>query len=175
MQGVGRCCRCGRETWSSAQGQIKQVVNNVVFPIVDMILLILFFVKLGTAYFDYRKHGQFEFVAPYPVRLPCLYANPTSLYLGYPRNDKKSVEKHRICRAIGGFGKENKSKMFGWLQDLIDGISNAISQKAFSGIGQQITSTIWTTMMTYGCMMPFTDCRRLFLNDGEYGCRNLRS
>ena len=25
---------------------------------------ILFFVKLGTAYFDYRKHGQFEFVAP---------------------------------------------------------------------------------------------------------------
>ena len=38
--------------------------------------------------------------------------------------------------------------MFGWLQDLIDGISNAISQ-AFSGIGQQITSTIWTTMMTW--------------------------
>ncbi len=52
------------ETWNSAQEQIKQVVNNVVFPVVDMILAILFFVKLGTAYFDYRKHGQFEFVAP---------------------------------------------------------------------------------------------------------------
>ena len=52
------------DTWNSAQGQIKAVVNNVVFPVVDMILAILFFVKLGTAYFDYRKHGQFEFVAP---------------------------------------------------------------------------------------------------------------
>lgn len=52
------------ETWNSAQEQIKKVVNNVVFPIVDTILAILFFVKLGTAYFDYRKHGQFEFVAP---------------------------------------------------------------------------------------------------------------
>ncbi len=52
------------DTWNSAQTQIKQVVNNVVFPVVDMILAILFFVKLGTAYFDYRKHGQFEFVAP---------------------------------------------------------------------------------------------------------------
>ena len=52
------------DTWNSAQAQIKQVVNNVVFPVVDMILAILFFVKLGTAYFDYRKHGQFEFVAP---------------------------------------------------------------------------------------------------------------
>lgn len=52
------------DTWNAARGQIKQVVNNVVFPIVDMILAILFFVKLSTAYFDYRKHGQFEFVAP---------------------------------------------------------------------------------------------------------------
>ena len=52
------------ETWGSAKEQIKRVVNNVIFPVVDMILAILFFVKLGTAYFDYRKHGQFEFVAP---------------------------------------------------------------------------------------------------------------
>ena len=48
-------------TWTSAQTQIKNVVNNVVFPAVDMILAILFFVKLATAYMDYRKHGQFEF------------------------------------------------------------------------------------------------------------------
>ena len=52
------------DTWNDAKGQIKQVVNNVIFPVVDMILAIMFFVKLGTAYFDYRKHGQFEFVAP---------------------------------------------------------------------------------------------------------------
>ena len=51
-------------TWTSAQTQIKNVVNNVVFPAVDMILAILFFVKLATAYMDYRKHGQSEFTAP---------------------------------------------------------------------------------------------------------------
>lgn len=51
-------------TWTSAETQIKSVVNKVVFPVVDMILAILFFVKLATAYMDYRKHGQIEFTAP---------------------------------------------------------------------------------------------------------------
>ena len=51
-------------TWTSAQTQIKNVVNNVVFPAVDMILALLFFVKLATAYMDYRKHGQIAFTAP---------------------------------------------------------------------------------------------------------------
>ena len=50
-------------TWNAAQSQIKQVVNNVVFPVIDMILAILFFVKVATAYLDYRKHGQFDFSA----------------------------------------------------------------------------------------------------------------
>ena len=58
-------------TWNSAQTQIKNVVNNVVFPAVDMILAILFFVKLATAYMDYRKHGQFEFTAP-AILFACL-------------------------------------------------------------------------------------------------------
>ena len=51
-------------TWTQAQTQVKTVVNNVVFPVVDMILAILFFVKVGTAYFEYRKHGQFTLTAP---------------------------------------------------------------------------------------------------------------
>ena len=51
-------------TWNAAKGQIQTVVNNVVFPVCDMILAILFFVKVGTAYFDYRKHGQFEWTGP---------------------------------------------------------------------------------------------------------------
>lgn len=38
--------------------------------------------------------------------------------------------------------------MFGWLQDLIDGISSAISN-AFAGIGQQLSQTIWSTMMRW--------------------------
>ena len=68
-------------TWNAAQAQIKTVVNNVVFPMVDMILAILFFVKLGTAYFDYRKHGQFEFTAP-AILFACLIFTLTApLYI----------------------------------------------------------------------------------------------
>ena len=68
-------------TWSSAQSQIKSVVNNVVFPVVDMILAILFFVKLATAYMDYRKHGQFEFTAP-AILFGCLVFSLTApLYI----------------------------------------------------------------------------------------------
>ena len=47
-------------TWKAASGQIKAVVNNVVFPAIDLVLAVLFFVKVATAYMDYRKHGQIE-------------------------------------------------------------------------------------------------------------------
>ena len=70
-----------QSTWTKAQTQIKNVVNNVVFSVVDMILAILFFVKLGTAYFDYRKHGQFEFTAP-AILFGCLVFTLTApLYI----------------------------------------------------------------------------------------------
>ena len=38
------------QTWTSAQGQIKTVVNNVVFPVLDVVLAVLFFVKVGSSY-----------------------------------------------------------------------------------------------------------------------------
>ena len=65
------------QTWNTAKTQVQSVVNNVVFPVVDMILAILFFVKLGTAYFDYRKHGQFEFTAP-AILFACLLFSLTA-------------------------------------------------------------------------------------------------
>ncbi len=49
---VGDVSSAIQNTWTSAQTQIKSVVNNVVFPVIDMILAILFFVKLATAYMD---------------------------------------------------------------------------------------------------------------------------
>lgn len=52
------------QAWTAAAAQIKTVVNSVVFPALDMILAIAFFAKLGMAYFDYRKHGQFEWTGP---------------------------------------------------------------------------------------------------------------
>ena len=58
-------------TWTAASGQLKTIVNNVVFPALDMILAIFFFVKLGASYFDYRKHGQFEWAGP-AILLACL-------------------------------------------------------------------------------------------------------
>ena len=51
-------------TWKAAAAQIKTVVNSVVFPALDMILAIAFFGKLAMSYFDYRKHGQFEWTGP---------------------------------------------------------------------------------------------------------------
>ena len=69
------------QTWKAAQTQIKNVVNNVVFPVVDMILAILFFVKLGTAYFDYRRHGQFEFAAPAILFACLLFTLTAPLYI----------------------------------------------------------------------------------------------
>lgn len=69
------------QTWNTAKSQVQTVVNNVVFPVIDMILAILFFVKLGTAYFDYRKHGQFEFAAP-AILFACLIFTLTApLYI----------------------------------------------------------------------------------------------
>lgn len=47
-------------TWNTAKVQIKSVVNNVIFPVIDLILAVCFFVKVGLTYMDYRKHGQFE-------------------------------------------------------------------------------------------------------------------
>ena len=41
-------------TWQTARAQVETVVNNVV----------LFFIKVGTCYFEYKKHGTFEFTGP---------------------------------------------------------------------------------------------------------------
>lgn len=59
------------QAWKGASAQIKSVVNDVVFPALDMILAIAFFGKLGMSYFDYRKHGQFEWTGP-AILFACL-------------------------------------------------------------------------------------------------------
>ncbi len=68
-------------TWNSAQSQIKTIVNNVIFPVIDVILAILLFAKLGMLYSDYRKHGQIEWTAP-AILFGCLLFSLTApLYL----------------------------------------------------------------------------------------------
>lgn len=68
-------------TWKSAAGQIKTVVNNVIFPAIDLILAVFFFAKLAMVYFDYRKHGQFEWTGP-SILFACLVFSLTApLYI----------------------------------------------------------------------------------------------
>ena len=70
-----------QNTWQTAREQIQAVVNTVVFPALTLILAVLFFVKVGAAYFDYRKHGQFEFTAP-AILFACLIFTVTApLYI----------------------------------------------------------------------------------------------
>ena len=57
---AGNVADAVEQTWTDAAGQIKTVVNSVVFPALDMILVVLLFVKIASAYMDYRKHGQME-------------------------------------------------------------------------------------------------------------------
>lgn len=79
--GSGDVAGAIEKTWNDASSQIKTVVNKVVFPAIDLILAVFFFAKLGTAYFDYRKHGQFEWAAP-AILFACLVFTLTApLYI----------------------------------------------------------------------------------------------
>lgn len=69
------------QTWTATKSEIKAVVNNVVFPALDVILAIAFFIKLGVAYFDYRKHGQFEWAAPVILFACLLFTLTAPTYL----------------------------------------------------------------------------------------------
>ena len=69
------------EAWTGASGQIKTVVNNVVFPALDMILAIAFFGKLALSYFDYKKHGQFEWTGPVILFACLVFVLTAPLYI----------------------------------------------------------------------------------------------
>ncbi len=75
--GTGDVAGAVESTWTDASAQIKQVVNNVVFPCIDLILAVFFFAKLSMAYFDYRKSGQFEWTAP-AILFACLVFSITA-------------------------------------------------------------------------------------------------
>ena len=79
--GTGDVAGAVEDTWVEARGQIKDVVNNVIFPVIDLILAVLFFVKVATAYLDYRKHGQFEWTAPAILLGTLIFALTCPLYI----------------------------------------------------------------------------------------------
>ena len=58
--------------------------------------------------------------------------------------------------------------MFGWLEDLINGSTGAISD-AFAGIGQTISNTIWSTMMKWMYETVFDAIADFFTMIGSMG------
>lgn len=69
------------DTWNAARGQLREVVDNVVFPVLDVILAILFFVKLGGIYFDYKRHNEIDFTAPAILFASLIFTLTAPLYL----------------------------------------------------------------------------------------------
>lgn len=64
-------------TWNQAKGQIKTVTNNVIFPVIDVILAILLFVNIGLMYLEYRKRNQLEWT-PIAIIFGCLLFSLTA-------------------------------------------------------------------------------------------------
>ena len=69
------------DTWLAAREQIKDVVNNVVFSVIDVVLAVLFFTKVATAYLDYRKHGQFEWGPPAILLATLIFSLTCPMYI----------------------------------------------------------------------------------------------
>lgn len=77
----GDVARAVEGTWNTARSQVVSVVDNVIFPVIDVILAILLFVKISLAYLDYRKHGQLEWT-PIAIIFGCLIFTLTApLYI----------------------------------------------------------------------------------------------
>ena len=79
--GSGDVAGAVESSWKGAFRHIKWVVDKAGFPPIHSLMVIFFFVKLGMAYFDYRKTGQFEWTAP-AILFACLVFTLTApLYI----------------------------------------------------------------------------------------------
>ena len=70
-----------QSTWNAAKVQIKSVVNNVVFPVIDLVLAVCLFAKVALVYMDYRKHGQLEWTPPAILFATLVFALTAPLYI----------------------------------------------------------------------------------------------
>jgi len=68
-------------TWNSAKSQVKTIVNNVVFPVIDVVLAVLLFVKIAGSYMEYKKHGQLDWTAPAILFFCLIFALTAPLYI----------------------------------------------------------------------------------------------
>lgn len=68
-------------TWTASKDQIKKVVNKVVFPAIDVILVVALFVVLGTRFFSYKKTGSIEWTAPIILFASLIFTLTAPLYI----------------------------------------------------------------------------------------------
>ena len=78
-------------TWGAAKSQVVSVVNNVVFPVIDVILAVLLFVKITLAYLDYRNRSPF-----YLSVLAVVHIHRTYLHKQQYRKDNIKARKNNI-------------------------------------------------------------------------------
>ncbi len=69
------------ESWKETLSQIRKVTDNVIFPLIDVVLGILFFVKVATTYLDYRKRGQVDLTQPVILFLSLVFSLTAPAYL----------------------------------------------------------------------------------------------
>ena len=81
MSASGDVAGAVQSTWNAAKVQIKSVVNNVVFPVIDLVLAVCFFAKVALVYMDYRKHGQLEWTPPAILFATLVFALTAPLYI----------------------------------------------------------------------------------------------
>ncbi len=79
--GTGNVAGAIENTWTTARQQVETVVNNVVFPVIDLVLAVMFFIKVGTCYFEYKKHGAFEFTGPCILFACLIFTLTAPLYI----------------------------------------------------------------------------------------------
>ena len=62
-------------------GAVESTCNTVIFPCIDLILAVAFFTKTAMSYFDYKKQGQFDWVAPAILFASLVFMLTAPLYI----------------------------------------------------------------------------------------------
>ena len=52
------------DTWAEAKEEIRGIVDGVVFPVLDTILVVVLFVNIAMQYFKYQQTGHIDFLTP---------------------------------------------------------------------------------------------------------------
>lgn len=72
------------QTWNTAKAQIQTVVNNVVFPVVDMTWRSCSSSRSVPVTLSTENTGGLNLQRPHSVRLPHFHPDRTAVYLVYP-------------------------------------------------------------------------------------------